>query len=89
MPPHSPSALIRSCGSGNSSAISPSDAGAASASPIPCTNRDATSIPGLTAAPHVADATAKSATPIRKTWRRPRMSASRPPSSSKPPAIST
>ena len=89
MPPQMPSAFIRSRGSGNSSAISPSDAGAASASPAPCANLLVTSIAGLTAAPHVADATANTATPHRNSRRRPRMSASRPPSSSNPPAIST
>ena len=88
-PPQIPSALIRSLGSGNSSPISPRAAGAASASPMPCTNRLETSIPGATAAPQSAEATAKRPTPVRNSRRRPKMSASRPPSSSSPPAMIT
>ncbi len=89
MPPQIPSAFIRSRGSGNSSAIRPSDAGAAIASPAPCTNRLETSIAGATAAPHATEASAKTLTPARNSRRRPKRSASRPPSSSRPPAIST
>ncbi len=69
--------------------MSPSEAGAAKASPRPWTNRLATNMAGLTAAPHVAEATAKIATPTMNIRRRPRMSARRPPKSKKPPAINT
>ncbi len=80
---------MRSRGSGNSNAMSPSDAGAANASPRPWTNRLATNMAGLMAAPQVAEATAKMATPTMNIRRRPKMSARRPPRSRKPPAINT
>jgi hypothetical protein len=89
MPPQIPSAFIRSRGSGNNKAIRPSEAGAARASPAPWTNREATSMVGSMAAPQVADAAANRATPSRNSFRRPRMSAIRPPSRSSPPAVST
>jgi hypothetical protein len=89
MPPQTPSAFIRSRASGNSTGIMPSAAGSASASPVPCTNRLATSTAGETAAPHTAEAAPKTITPARNSRRRPNMSDSRPPSSSSPPAIST
>ena len=56
MPPQTPRAFIRSRESGNSTGIMPSAAGAASASPVPCTNRLETSIDEETAAPLAADA---------------------------------
>jgi hypothetical protein len=83
-----PIALVRSAGSGNSTAISPRAAGAASASPTPCTNRLDTSIAEFAAAPLVNDATANTATPVRNMRRRPSRSLNRPPSSNSPPAIS-
>jgi hypothetical protein len=89
IPPQTPRAFIRSRESGNSTGIMLSAAGLASASPVPCTNRLVTSIVGETAAPLTADATPKTSTPIRNSRRRPNRSASRPPSSSRPPAMST
>ena len=50
-PPKMPMALARSFGSVNSRATRPKAAGAAMASPMPWTNRLATSMAGLTAAP--------------------------------------
>ncbi len=89
MPPQAPRAFIRSRESGNSTGIMPSAAGLASASPVPWTNRLATSIDEDTAAPHTAEAAPKTSTPARNSRRRPNRSDSRPPSSSSPPAIST
>ena len=75
--------------SGKSRATRPKAAGAAMASAAPWANRLATSIPGSTAAPLRAEATAKSVTPITNIRLRPSRSARRPPRSSRPPAIST
>ena len=67
-----PSAFVRSFGSVNSSAIMPSDAGAASASATPWPNRPATIIAWETAAPQTAEATAKRTTPVSSRRRRPK-----------------
>ncbi len=88
-PPKMPSALARSLPSGNSSAVSPNAAGAAMASAAPWAKRLATSIPEVTAAPLSAEATAKTLMPMMNIRLRPTRSASRPPSRSRPPAMST
>ncbi len=49
-----------------------------SAAPAAWTIRKATSMPTLVAAPHAAEATVKTATPIRKPYSRGQPSASRP-----------
>ena len=59
-----------------------SDVGVSSAAPAACTRRKATSIATLSAAPHAADATVKTATPSRKPYLRRCRSASRPKSTS-------
>jgi hypothetical protein len=57
--------------------------GIISAAPRPWTARDATSQPSEGAKPIVAEASANTTTPIKKTLRRPKMSPSRPPVTSR------
>ncbi len=53
--------------------------GSSSAPISPWTTREPTSIPGLCAKPHSAEAAVKPVTPIRNRRLRPKMSPSRPP----------
>ena len=64
-----------------------SAAGEAIAAPRPWTARAMISQVSLAASPPASEATEKSAIPIMKTRRRPKKSASRPPSSRKPPKV--
>ena len=81
-PAHVPMALPRSWG-GNALVMIDSVAGIISAAPTPWTAREATSQCSEGAKPIVAEAAAKTTTPIRKTVRRPKMSPSRPPVTSR------
>src|SRR5262249_15826404 len=62
--------------------------GAASAAPTPCTVRAASRYHSAVARPPTSEARPKTAMPVTKTQRWPRMSPARPPSSSKPPKAS-
>ncbi len=62
--------------------------GAATAPAIPCTALPRTKICAVGATPATNEAAAKAPTPVRKTRRRPKMSPSRAPSSSRPPNAS-
>ena len=77
-PAHMPIALPRSAG-GNVLVMIESVPGIISAAPQPWIAREATSQPSVGAKPIVAEAAAKTTTPIRKTLRRPKMSPRRPP----------
>ena len=81
-PAQVPIALPRSWG-GNALVMIDSVPGIISAAPTPWTARLATSQPAVGASPIVAEAAAKITTPIRKTRRRPKMSPSRPPVTSR------
>ncbi len=62
--------------------------GAAIAAPTPCRARAPSSQAGDWAMPPSIEAKVKRAMPAAKTWRRPRMSPARAPSSSRPPKVS-
>jgi hypothetical protein len=82
--PHTPSARLRWSGSSNDVVMIDSAAGVTNAAPMPCTARMAISSPGDSAKPPISDAAVNSAMPEANTARRPRTSAMRPPSSSRP-----
>ncbi len=83
--PHTPSALLRSGPSAKVLVRIARAAGVISAAPKPWTAREAMSIVPFSARPEVSDASAKITKPIWISRRRPKVSASRPPSSRKPP----
>ncbi len=85
--PNTPKALPRSAGAENVVVSSESAAGASSAANTPCRERAVTRIPKVAAAPPTAEAAAKPICPMRKARRRPNLSASRPPSSSRLPKV--
>jgi hypothetical protein len=78
-------ARARRGGSGNTEPSSASAAGAASAAPAPWANRAASKAWSPGVRPTTAEANPKTAMPVRNTRRWPSRSASRPPSSSRPP----
>ena len=80
-----PIAFACSPGEGNIVTIIPRITAELSAPPTPCTNRAAISISGLAASPHSSEATVNTASPARKTVRRPIRSPSRPARSNSPP----
>src|SRR5262249_31311680 len=84
-PPPTPRAAWRARPWRRLAVSSDSAAGAMSAAPVPCTSRAATRSPASFARPAVSDETAKTARPVISMRRRPSRSASRPPSSRKPP----
>lgn len=63
---------------GKASTTSPSEAGTRTAAPMPCSTRNATSSPTLSAIAHSPDATVNNATPKMNTRLRPIRSASLP-----------
>ena len=85
--PQIPSALLRSAPSSKVVMMIESAAGEMIAAPRPCTARAAISTPSDQARPQRSDAIVKTTTPTRKTRRRPKRSAARPPSSRKPPNV--
>ena len=87
--PQTPSALLRSEPSRKVVVTIESAAGERIAAPRPWTARAAISVPSLSAKPPAREASAKSTSPPMNTRRRPSRSASRPPSSRKPPKVST
>lgn len=76
--PNSPKTLPRSC-AGKVACTIDRTCGTISAAMPPWRMREATSISGLAARPHSAEATVKPPMPTRKTRLRPWMSPSRPP----------
>ena len=78
-------ALACSRGSGNIVTIMPRMTAEVMAPPTPCTNRAATSISWLWAAPQASEATVNTAMPVMNTFLRPSRSPKRPASSSRPP----
>ena len=87
--PQAPSALLRSAPSEKVVVTIESAAGERSAAPRPWTARAAISAPSDSAKPPTSEASAKRTSPDMNTRRRPSRSASRPPSSKKPPKVST
>src|SRR4051794_29920430 len=87
--PHTPRALLRSEPSRNVVVTIDRAAGERSAAPRPCTARAAISQLSDCAKPPSKDASANRTRPLMKTRRRPSRSAMRPPSSRKPPKVST
>ena len=87
--PQTPSALLRSEPSRKVVVTIESAAGEMIAAPRPCTARAAISWASFAAKPPASDAAAKTSRPAMNTRRRPSRSASRPPSSRKPPKVST
>src|SRR5581483_7254449 len=85
--PQIPSALLRSAPSSNVVVMIDSAAGEMIAAPSPCTARAATRTPPAHARPHSSEASVKTATPTRKTRRRPSRSAALPPRRRKPPNV--
>ena len=70
-------------------AMSAKPVGVAIAAPTPCSNRAVTRVGSSHAMPHKAEAMVNSATPTVKVRLRPMVSPRRPPSSIKPPKVST
>ena len=87
--PQAPSALLRSAPSLKIVETIESAAGEMIAAPRPCAARAAMSWPSVLANPAASEATAITPSPIMKMRRRPSRSASLPPSSRKPPKVST
>ena len=87
--PQAPSALLRSEPSRKIVVTIESALGAMIAAPRPCAARAAISAPSLGAKPANSEATATMIRPAMKIRRRPSRSARRPPSSRKPPKVST
>ena len=87
-PAYTPIARFRSLPSGKVTAISDSEAGAASAPPMPWMTRAVSSHAWSVAKPPASEAIANSAMPAMKIRRRPSRSPMRPPSSSRPPKAS-
>ena len=85
---HTPSALLRSAPV-NIVVIADSAAGATSAAPTPCATRAAISSAPDPVRPQASEPSVNSTMPASSTRRRPRVSASRPPSSMRPPNAST
>ncbi len=82
-------AALRAGPLGNVVAISARPVGDAIAAPTPCSSRAMTSVLSSQAMPHRIEAMVNSATPTMKVRLRPMVSPSRPPSSIRPPKVST
>ena len=87
--PHTPRAVLRSLPSRKVAVTIDRAAGESIAAPRPCTAREMMSIASFWARPAVRDAAANRTRPAMKILRRPMRSAMRPPSSRKPPKVST
>lgn len=85
---NTPNALLRSGPSRKVVVISDRAVGEAMAPPTPWSARAASNCQDSWESPPSSEASTKSSTPKMKTRRRPRMSPSRPPSSSSPPKVS-
>jgi hypothetical protein len=86
--PQIPSALLRSAPSWKVVITIDSAVGVMIAAAMPCTTRAASSAPVVPASPAPSEASAKRPVPTMNTRRRPRRSAARPPSRSRPPKLS-
>ncbi len=86
--PHTPSARLRSAPSAKVVVMIDSAAGETIAAPVPCTARAAISHGSDWARPPASEASEKTTSPSMNMRRRPIRSASRPPSSRKPPNVS-
>ena len=86
--PQMPIAVVRSRASVNVAAMIARLAGITSAAPRPCTARAAISTSALPARPAASEESVKMTRPTRKIRRRPKTSATRPPTSSRPPSTS-
>ena len=82
-------AALRAGPLGNVVATSASPVGAAIAAPTPWSSRATTNVVSSQAIPHSTEAMVNSATPTMKVRLRPMVSPSRPPSSIRPPNVST
>ena len=82
-------AALRAGPFGNVVATSARPVGEAIAAPTPCSRRRDTSVVSSQAMPHSTDAMVNSATPTMNVRLRPMVSPSRPPSSIRPPNVST
>ena len=82
-------ARLRACPTAYVVAISASPVGAATAAPVPCTARATISVEASVASPHTSDAIVNTPTPDRNARLWPIASPTRPPSSSRPPKVST
>ncbi len=82
-------AALRAGPLGKVVAISARPVGDAIAEPTPCSSRAMTSVVSSQATPHSIEAMVNSATPTMKVRLRPMVSPSRPPSSIRPPKVST
>ena len=87
MPPRMPSALFRSAPSANVTRVIEKTDGERIAPAAPCSSRATMSISEDVDNPARSEVTRKSASPTMNTFRRPRMSPARPPSSRKPPKV--
>ena len=82
-------AALRAGPLGNVVAISARPVGDAIAEPTPCSNRANTRVGSFQAMPQRIEAMVNSATPTMKVRLRPMVSPRRPPSSIRPPKVST
>ena len=82
-------AALRAGPLGKVVATSARPVGLAIAAPTPCSSRAVTSVASSQATPHSTDAMVNRATPTMKVRLRPMVSPSRPPSSIRPPKVST
>jgi hypothetical protein len=85
IPPHTPSARLRSGPSANVVTRIDRAAGAMIAAPMPWMARAAIRMPLVVARPHVSEAAENTTSPIRNIRLRPSRSAARPPRRSSPP----
>ena len=87
--PNTAIAALRAGPLANVVATSAKPVGEAIAAPTPCSSRAMTSVTSSQAIPHSAEAMVNSVTPTMKVRLRPMVSPRRPPSSIKPPKVST
>ena len=84
---HTLRARVRARPSGNNRTMVAIAAGRARASPAPWSSLAPTSSGNVSARPAISEAAPKIAVPMRRRWRRPKTSPSRPPSINKPPPV--
>ncbi len=89
MAPNTAVAALRAGPLGNVVATSARPVGEAIADPTPCSSRAMTNVVSSHAIPHSTEAMVNSATPTMKVRLRPMVSPRRPPSSIRPPNVST
>ena len=87
--PNTAVAALRAGPLANVVATSAKPVGEAIAAPTPCSSRAMTNVTSSQAMPHSADAMVNSVTPTMKVRLRPMVSPRRPPSSIRPPKVST